>query len=68
MKSDTNNRYNESDINIEKREESGDTMARKKVTYVRGHYKKVGKKKVHVKAHYRNVPNPAKKKARKKRR
>lgn len=41
---------------------------RKKVTYVRGYKKKVKNKIIRVKPHYRNVPNPAKKKAREKRR
>jgi len=40
---------------------------KKKLKYVRGHYRKIGNKKVYVKPHYRNVSNPEKKKAKKKR-
>jgi trehalose-6-phosphatase len=43
-------------------------VKQKKITYVRGHYRKVGNKKIRVKPHYRNVPNPEKERAKKKRR
>jgi len=77
MNKDHLNGNNESDINIDEREEyseeineDGEEMAKKKtksgrtkkVAYVRGHFRKVGKKKVYVQPHYRNAPRPAKKK------
>ena len=36
--------------------------------YIRGHYRKIGNKKVYVKSYYRNVSNPEKEKAKRKRR
>lgn len=41
---------------------------KKKLKYIMGHYRKIGNKKVYVKPYYRNVSNPEKKKAKKKRR